>query len=167
MHQQWPYVLNTVIFTSLCKDMHSRWFWVYIGPPCRDILRIVLLHNAYEQGDVKRLISRLSSVFICLRCLFSRPCLFPRPAQHLFSGEPMARALLQASPHLFLFFQLRTVHSAFRKKKTRLNYTDFHQPCWPFQTHDSWPCLPHSMNVSLLFYSSLPTSLGCFHVPIS
>lgn len=87
--------------------------------------------------------------------LFSRPWLFPRPVQHLFSGEPMAKTLLKASPHLFLFFQLQTVHSAFRKK-TRLNNTDFHRPWWPFQTHDSWPCLPNPMNLLRRLTPALP-----------
>lgn len=98
-----------------------------------------------EQGDVRGWISCLCSVFIRLGCFTFTPRLLARPVQHLFSGEEMAQALWKASPHLFLFFQLRTVPSAFRRK-TRLNYTDFHGPFWPFQTHDSWPCLPNSRN---------------------
>lgn len=64
----------------------------------------------------------------------------------LFLAEQMAWSLLKASPHLTcLFFQLQTVHSAFRKK-TRLNCTDLSGRCLPLQTPGSRPCLPHSVN---------------------
>lgn len=124
--------------------MHSGWFWVYRGPPCREILHIVLMHKT-RTGRCEGM-NLLSVQCIHLSgMLYFHTRLLPRPVQHLFSGEEMAQALLKASPHLFLFFQLRTVPSAFRRK-TWLNYTDFHGPFWSFQTHDSWPCLPNSRN---------------------
>lgn len=115
------------------------------------------------RGDESLVCPMHSSVW---DALLSHTCLLPRPVQRLFSGEEMARALLKASPHLFLFFQFRTVHSAFRRK-TRLNYIDFHGPCWPFQTHDSWLCLPHSMNCLtpvLLFPVYISRLLPCSYL---